>query len=201
MEHGIGTRQASRGVAGERMRTLARGLLAAALAACHAPASPGTAPELADPTVFATWPRVTEEPIPVSRQLSLMCAIHPAAGHMEAVLDGPPADHSIVVRVSPEAIAAYRQGRPLPAGAVVVKEKYDDASASGPLRAYGVMIKRAAGYDRRGGDWEYGYVTLAATPVVARGRLAECAGCHASARGSDYLFRSHVNPGREARGR
>src|ERR1044071_4396792 len=95
----------------------------------------------------------------------------------------------------------FRQVRPLPAGAVVVKEKYDDASASGPLRGYGVMIKRAAGYDRRGGDWEYGYVTLAPTPVVARGRLAGCAGCHASARDSDYLFRRHVNTGHEARGR
>jgi hypothetical protein len=26
---------------------------------------------------------------------------------------------------------------------------------------------------------------------VSRGRLAECAGCHASARDRDYLFRSY----------
>jgi hypothetical protein len=105
-------------------------------------------------------------------------------------------DHSIVVRVSPEAAAAYREGRPLPAGAVVVKEKYDDASASGPLQAYGVMIKRAAGYDRDGGDWEYGFVDLATRTTMTRGRLAGCAGCHASARDSDYLFRSRGRPAR-----
>ena len=74
---------------------------------------------------------------------------------------------------------------------MVVEEKYDDASASGPLQAYGVMIKRAAGYDPGGGDWEYGFVTLAPEATVRRGRLAGCAGCHARVRATDYLFREN----------
>jgi hypothetical protein len=198
VENGIGTEGiCGRGGAAAHMRRLACGVVAAILAGCHAPALPGTVPALAEPPEFGTWPRVTEKPIPVSPRLSMLCVAQPSDdvwAHASAVPGGP--HHSIVVRVSPNAAAAYREGRPLPAGAVVIKEKYDDAEASGPLRAYGVMIKRAAGYDPRGGDWEYGFATLDSTATVTRGRLPGCAGCHASARRSDYLFRSYGRPGR-----
>jgi hypothetical protein len=197
VEDGIGTQGTiGRGGVAAHMRWLARGLIAAILAGCNVPASPGTAPALAEPAEFATWPRVTEKPVQVGPELAMLCVTHPSDGaraHASAIPGG--LHHSIVVRVSPNAIAAYREGRPLPAGAVVVKEKYDDASASGPLRAYGVMIKRAAGYDPRGGNWEYGFVTLDSTATVTRGRLAACAGCHESARRTDYLFRKHDSPG------
>lgn len=201
MGHGIGT-QGINGCGGvaARIRSLAWGLISAILAGCHAPSSPGTAPALTEPAVFATWPRVTEQPIPVRPELAMLCVARPSDGaraHAAAIPGGP--HHSIVVRVSPDAITAYREGRPLPAGAVVIKEKYGDASASGPLQAYGVMIKRAAGYDPRGGDWEYGFVTLASSATVTRGRLRDCAGCHASARENDYLFRTYGRPGRMER--
>ncbi|HEX6745818.1 MAG TPA: cytochrome P460 family protein [Longimicrobium sp.] len=199
MEDGIDTRSIGRrgGVAG-RTRALACGLVAAILAGCHAPASAGTAPALVEPAVFATWPRVTEKPVRVSRELSMLCVALPAgdARTRAASPSSPHAHHTIVVRVSPNAIDAYREGRPLPAGAVVVKEKYNDASASGPLQAYGVMIKRAAGYDRRGGDWEYGFVTLGSRATATRGRLEGCAGCHEKARETDYLFRTYPRVGR-----
>ena len=182
----------------QRMGSLARGLVAAALAGCHSPPSPGTAPTLVEPSVFATWPRVTEKPVPVSPVLSRLCSVVPASDAQRVAVSmvGPHADHAIVVRVSPDAIEAYREGRPLPTGAVVVKEKYDDASASGPLQAYGVMIKRETGYDPGGGDWEYGFVTLASGATATRGRLAGCAGCHAKARERDYLFRTYRGLGR-----
>ena len=182
------------------LRLLAGALSVAVLAGCDPPASPGAVAALAEPAEFATWPRVSDVPVRVSPELSILCTALPArdarARHAGVGAGGPHTDHSIVVRVSPGAIAAYREGRPLPVGAMVIKEKYDDASASGPLRAYGVMIKRAAGYDRAGGDWEYGFVTLAAGATVTRGRLAGCAGCHASARETDYLFRTHERRGR-----
>ena len=174
-------------------------LVAATLAGCRPPASPTTAPALAEPAVFSTWPRVTERPVRVTPQLSMLCAVPPRGARAPDVATSqadPHAEYSIVVRVSPDAVAAYREGRPLPPGAVVVKEKYNDAAASGPLQAYGMMIKRAAGFNSRGGDWEYAYVALEGEPVMARGRLAGCAGCHASARRSDYLFRSYDGAGR-----
>jgi hypothetical protein len=100
------------------------------------------------------------------------------------------------VRVSPEAIAPFREGKRLPTGAVVVKEKYADELASGPLYAYAVMVKREAGYYPEGGDWEYEYVTLVPERKVARGQLTDCAACHASAKDRDYLFRSYAGAGR-----
>jgi hypothetical protein len=78
----------------------------------------------------------------------------------------------------------------------VVKEKYADELASGPLHEYAAMLKREAGYDPDNGDWEYAYVTLAPDRKVVRGRLRECAGCHAAARDRDYLFRSYASVGR-----
>jgi hypothetical protein len=192
--HGIGRR----GVAAGRMWSRGWALVAAGLAACHPPASPSPPPALVEPAVFATWPRVTETPVRVSAALAMLCSALPAsqARGRAAEPNGPHAEYAIVVRVSPDGIDAYREGRPLPRGAVVVKEKYADASASGPMQAYALMAKRPAGFDPARGDWEYAFVTAAREPVVARGRLAGCAGCHASARSSDYLFRSYGASGR-----
>jgi hypothetical protein len=108
---------------------------------------------------------------------------------------GPHVNYSIIVRVSPEAIALFREGKPLPTGAVVAKEKYADWSASGPLSGYAVMTKREAGYYPEGGDWEYEYVSLVPERKETRGRLANCAACHASAKDRDYLFRSYGGAG------
>lgn len=188
-----------RGAAAARTRAHGWLLVAAGLAACHPPAPPSPQSALAEPAVFATWPRVTERPVRVSPALAMLCSALPArdtGARGTAAAPDPHAEYAIVVRVSPDGVAAYREGRPLPAGAVVVKEKYADAAASGPMLAYALMTKRAAGFDPGRGDWEYAFVTPGAEPVVARGRLAGCAGCHASARGSDYLFRSYAAAGR-----
>lgn len=177
-----------------RRRALGVVLVVAGIGGCRPPDSPSAAAELVEPAVFATWPSMTERPIPVSPRLAALCAVALPGGRPQT--PDPHADHAIVVRVSPNAATAYRAGAPLPAGAVVVKEKYADASASGPMEAYAVMARRSPGYYSRGGDWEYAYVALGAERMVTRGRLAECAGCHASARERDYLFRSRGSAGR-----
>jgi hypothetical protein len=193
--HMIEQQTSQRRVAADRARLPGWAMVVVAgLAACQPPASPSTAPALAEPAVFATWPKVTEKPIRVDSALFLMCRVMTAdevRARRAAAPNGPHADYSIVVRVSPDAIDAYREGRPLPRGAVVVKEKYANASASGPMQAYALMTKRAVGFDPAGGDWEYAFVTRAAAGMAERGRLASCAGCHASARSRDYLFRSY----------
>ena len=152
-------------------------------------------PAPVEPTTFSAWPSVTEHPVPVGSYLWILCrppTLEEArALKEEEKLHGPHAGYSIVVRVSPEAVAAFRAGDRLPLGAVVIKEKYADRQASGPLREYAVMVKRDPGYDPAGGDWEYAYVTLAPKRAVKRGRLAACAGCHASARQRDFLFGSY----------
>ena len=184
-----------RGLAAGRLRACGSVLAAVLLAGCD-PTIPRTSTAaLVESSVFATWPRVTERPVRVSSALWLLCRL-PTAGETEALdsaavaRHGPHTHYSIVVRVSPDAETAFREGRPLPPGAVVIKEKYADASASGPMQAYAVMAKRA-GFDPAGGDWEYAYVSLAPERKMTSDRLAGCAGCHASARATDFLFRSY----------
>jgi hypothetical protein len=164
------------------------------LAGCQPGAPTASEPALVEPPAFAAWPRATEKPVRVDLRQWLDCrAPTPAEVEAEAKRHGPHARYSIVVRVSPDGIAPFREGKPLPPGAVVVKEKYADWEATGPLQAYAVMTKREAGYDPGGGDWEYAYVTLVPERKESRGRLAGCAGCHASAKERDYLFR-HYGP-------
>jgi hypothetical protein len=190
-----------RDVARRRVLSPVWALLLAALAACDPPPKPAPPPALADPAVFAHWPRVTERPIQVTPALWLLCRTIMAGEVRDRGVDpgpaGPHAEYSIVVRVSPDGVDAYREGRPLPRGAVVVKEKYATASATGPMQAYALMTKREDGFDAEGGDWEYAFVGLSnGREAIARGRLAGCAGCHGKAREQDFLFRSYGAAGR-----
>ncbi len=171
-------------------------LIVLLLAGCQSGTPPAPEPDLVEPVTFSTWPSVTDKPVQVSPNLWADCSGPTPEEAAETKRHGPHASYSIVVRVSPEAFAPFREGKPLPTGAVVVKEKYADGLASGPLYEYAVMVKREPGYDPGGGDWEYDYVTLVPERKVARGRLAACAGCHVSARERDYLFRSYGGAGR-----
>jgi hypothetical protein len=159
-----------------------------------------TIPELVEPAAFAAWPSLTDKPVRVGPDVWLLCRSptpqEARARDAATKAHGPHAGGSIVVRVSPDALAPFRAGDPLPAGAVVIKQKHEDGRASLPMHEYAMMVKRDAGYDPAGGDWEYAYVTLVPERRVTRGRLPQCAGCHATARRSDYLFRSYVGAGR-----
>jgi len=150
---------------------------------------------LVEPATFAKWPSAYDRPIPVAPAAAAACSMGRIASDSEAK-HGPHANHSMVVRVSPEAIGAFRAGKAMPAGAVVVKEKYPDDRAAGPPKEYGLMIKREVGYDPGNGDWEYAYVTSGAERKVTRGKLAQCATCHANVKDADYLFRSYAGYGR-----
>jgi hypothetical protein len=146
---------------------------------------------------FSSWPTVTKQPVQVSLGLWGLCRnLTPEESKKmdaEAKAHGPHARYSIIVRANPEAVAAFRNDRPLPTGAVVVKEKYMGMPPSGRLQGYAVMTKREAGYYPDGGDWEYEYVNLRPERKETRGRLANCATCHASAKERDFLFRSYGN--------
>jgi hypothetical protein len=83
---------------------------------------------------------------------------------------------------------------PLPSGATIVKEKWlSNSDGLRALIAYAAMIKREPGYDPDRGDWEYVYVELTDDGErVQRGKLQTCIDCHARARPTDYLFRTHL---------
>src|ERR1700687_1294500 len=109
-------------------------LVVVVFAGCQRPTPPRSASHGVEPADFANWPRITEQPVQVGPELWAYCRgptpEEAAARSAAATPRGPPVGYAIVVRVSPAAITAFRQGRPLPVGAVVVKEKYMDRLAS-----------------------------------------------------------------------
>ncbi len=87
-------------------------------------------------------------------------------------------------------------------GTIITKKTYmkDDMGDKGDLLVTFAMVKRKDGYYPEGGDWEYyqmpndGTVDYNQNPngeiakAAASGQMEMCAGCHASASGSNWLF-------------
>ena len=72
----------------------------------------------------------------------------------------------------------------LPVGATLIEKQLERGMVA--PSAYFAMVKRPAGYDPKGGDWEY----LVFSPegrLEGRGVLPLCARCHADAP-YDHLF-------------
>lgn len=153
-------------------------------------------PPLVDPATFADWPRAMEQPVRMLPDISAFCrpvSTEESQAHAEKVkAKGPHGSMPIRVRVSPDHFLAFQNGQPLPAGTVIVKEKWQDHSEPKQLLEYGLMIKREKGYYPESGDWEYAFVTLFPEKKETRGRMAECADCHGQARDKDYLFRNYL---------
>lgn len=94
-----------------------------------------------------------------------------------------------VVYFNETARAAMSGERPakFPAGSIIVSEKLlkpDDA----PPELLAVMVKRAAGFNPKAGDWEFLVVNGALTEVRERQKKGHCAECHASQRENDFVF-------------
>ncbi|MBC7929028.1 MAG: cytochrome P460 family protein [Rubrivivax sp.] len=94
-----------------------------------------------------------------------------------------------VVYFNETARAAMSGERPakFPAGSIIVSEKLlkpDDA----PPELLAVMVKRAAGFSPKAGDWEFLVVNGALTEVRERQKKGHCAECHASQRENDFVF-------------
>lgn len=95
-------------------------------------------------------------------------------------------------------------------GTIYTKKTYvKNANGSkGDLLVTFAMAKRESGYYAAGGDWEYVMMpndgtnnytanpngTLPPTTSEMRGQLANCAGCHAAASASDYIFVRGATP-------
>jgi hypothetical protein len=92
------------------------------------------------------------------------------------------ADHGLVyvrIRVPEELADRYDSGPfPLPEGALIVKEQYDDPACR-TLTGYTAMRKEAPGYHPDGHDFAW-FTLDAAQDVVESGPLAHCASCHAA---------------------
>src|SRR5262249_15369614 len=113
---------------------------------------------------------------------------------------GPHFEPAIMVYANPTAFQALQadSSSPMPVGSIVVKEKSAFDEKGYHLVAYAAMMKRDPGYDPDHGDWEYFYAQLVGglyeplpEPIVSRGKLQQCIGCHQAAAAKDYLYRQY----------
>jgi Cytochrome P460 len=74
-----------------------------------------------------------------------------------------------------------------PVGSIIVREKLwkpDDAQPS----LLSVMVKRAAGFNRKAGDWEFLVIDGEMTKVRERQKGGSGLECHASQRDRDFVY-------------
>ena len=149
---------------------------------------------------YAELTLITKEPVLVDPQLASLCiGISQQAVDDARKRNGPHAHTSVKIFMNEIAAEAFRdRSTAYPVGSVIVKEKlgleYDLVDANGERErnaaktasGVGGMIKRAAGYDPKHGDWEYFYFEDPAK--IEHGKIASCVECHRGASVTDYVF-------------
>ena len=74
-----------------------------------------------------------------------------------------------------------------PAGSVIVRETLARPGDVQPLLLV-AMVKRAPGFNPKGGDWEFMTIDPSLSKITGRQKQGSCLGCHASQRESDFVF-------------
>ncbi len=74
-----------------------------------------------------------------------------------------------------------------PVGSVIVRERLSRAEATQP-DLVAAMIKRAPGFNPRGGDWEFVTADGTLTKIRERQKTGSCLNCHSSQSKRDFVF-------------
>ncbi len=84
--------------------------------------------------------------------------------------------------------ALLSEGRAkFPVGSIIVREKLSHAEATQP-ELVAVMMKRARGFNPKGGDWEFLTADGMLTKVREQQRKGSCLECHSSQADRDFVF-------------
>ncbi|MBC7911916.1 MAG: cytochrome P460 family protein [Pyrinomonadaceae bacterium] len=78
-----------------------------------------------------------------------------------------------------------------PVGSIIVREKLETEASTTPQRL-SVMIKRAKGFNKNEGDWEYIVADSSKDKTQALEKKINCLSCHGKQAESDYVFRSYL---------
>ena len=145
-------------------------------------------PEIDEQSVFElpnTLQRITQRPRLVSATIAALCTSpSPDLVAKEAARSGPHTGALVNIYVSESAVQDMASPRRhFAVGTVVVKEKL---SPEGTVAAVGGMVKRAPGFDRAHGDWEYFYAEKG--KAMSKGLLPNCIACHAKVESTDYVY-------------
>ena len=92
-----------------------------------------------------------------------------------------------VVYANELARAAFAGDGKFPVGSVIVREKLSQPDDATP-QLLAVMVKRAPGFNSKGGDWEFLTVDGGLTKVTELQKKGSCLDCHASQRERDFVF-------------
>jgi hypothetical protein len=136
------------------------------------------------------WTKVNPKPLKLPSALNTLCA---QASIVSRTVPNPHRNRYFTVyvnRIGKDAMAAAESPQ-FPVGSLIVKEKLPDQKAR-KAELLTAMIKREKGYDSEGGDWEYAVLDGAGKKTIERGKLTNCASCHAQQKASDYVFRTYL---------
>jgi hypothetical protein len=158
--------------------------------------SSDTQPSVSEVAIgFTNYQLITKSVVYVNPELAMLCR-GASKEEVEAarVEFGPHANTGILIYMNKLAADAFATNASVfPIGAVIVKQKkihgYTDKDGKQIHEAdtgVGGMVKRAAGYDPKHGDWEYLY--FEDTKKIESGRVASCVQCQSSAKDKDYVF-------------
>lgn len=94
-----------------------------------------------------------------------------------------------VVYANEAARAALKDGRAakFPAGSVIVRETLARPGDEKPVLVV-AMVKRAQGFNPKGGDWEFLVIDPSLAKVSERQKKGSCLKCHASQSENDFVF-------------
>ncbi len=140
---------------------------------------------------YRNWTRVNKNPVKLDAQTAVMCAPASAA----RANDNPHTNKFISVYVNDTGKAAMlKEVSPqFPQGAIIVKEKLVNATATAP-ELLTAMVKRESGYNPTSNDWEFMVLSGDAKTIIERGKLVSCMTCHTAKRQQDFVFRNYVDP-------
>jgi|SRR5215218_3561840 len=147
---------------------------------------------------YSSWQEVTSGPHKVLPEISVACVPpippkpHPGAVEVQGK------DRYIRVFASSHTASLMREPRVerYPEGSVVAKIKLIEGSSEPTGIAF--MIKREAGYNPEGRDWEYLVFEGKPLRLRAKGALSTCQGCHGEQTYTDGLYRSYLSDGNVA---
>ena len=150
---------------------------------------------------YKAWTKVNSVPQLMPERVAAACALWISSTGV--VVDGSTNPHRnkyltvYVNELGRKAMLSKKEPN-FPVGSVIVKEKLAAPDSQVP-ELLTVMIKQKAGFNAAAGDWEYMVVDGTGTKLAGRGNLANCESCHVARQKTDYVFRTYLPEGAEAK--
>jgi hypothetical protein len=158
------------------------------LVGCASGAGPAAPDPMAEIEGYERWETLTDAPRDVSSFILTMCAM-PSPEQMAFAESEHGQSRKVWDYVNEKGLTVIRQDgeRTFPAGSIIVKEKFAIGDTDEPT-ALGIMIKREAGFNPDGGDWEFLYWDKDEGLMHDSDYDNHCQSCHEQASTTDFVF-------------